>query len=60
MIDLGFPPQIEQILDAMGAKLKSEDETEAYRQEREDLEILGKAVPAHRQNFNLNSVLHSQ
>ena len=48
MIDLGFAPQIEQILDAMGGTLKSEDETEAYRQEREDLEKLGKAVPAHR------------
>jgi len=48
MIDLGFAPQIEQILDAMGGKLKSEDETEAYRQEREDLERLGKAVPSHR------------
>ena len=48
MIDLGFAPQIEQILDAMGGKLKSEDETEAYRQEREDLESLGKAVPSHR------------
>lgn len=48
MIDLGFAPQIEQILDAMGARLKSEDETEAYRQEREDLERLGRAVPSHR------------
>ena len=33
MIDLGFAPQIEQILDAMGARLKSEDESEAYKQE---------------------------
>jgi len=48
MIDLGFAPQIESILDAMGGALKSEDETEAYRQEREDLERLGKAVPSHR------------
>ncbi|KAL9190650.1 hypothetical protein ACHAXT_000356 [Thalassiosira profunda] len=48
MIDLGFAPQIEQILDAMGGLLKSENETEAYRQEREDLERLGKAVPSHR------------
>lgn len=48
MIDLGFAPQIEQILDAMGARLKSEDETEAYKQEREDLERPGKAVPSHR------------
>ena len=48
MIDLGFAPQIESILDAMGGSLKSEDETEAYRQEREDLERLGKKVPSHR------------
>ena len=48
MIDLGFAPQIEQILDAMGGKLKSENETEAYEQEREDLESLGKVVPRHR------------
>eukprot|EP00568_Trieres_chinensis_P017806 CAMPEP_0183319800 /NCGR_PEP_ID=MMETSP0160_2-20130417/64630_1 /TAXON_ID=2839 ORGANISM="Odontella Sinensis, Strain Grunow 1884" /NCGR_SAMPLE_ID=MMETSP0160_2 /ASSEMBLY_ACC=CAM_ASM_000250 /LENGTH=154 /DNA_ID=CAMNT_0025486363 /DNA_START=3 /DNA_END=463 /DNA_ORIENTATION=+ len=48
MIDLGFAPQIEQILESMGGLLKSEDETEAYRQEREDLEKLGKVVPRHR------------
>jgi ATP-dependent RNA helicase DDX23/PRP28 len=45
---LGFAPQIEQILDAMGGKLKSENESEAYEQEREDLESLGKVVPRHR------------
>ncbi|KAL7485727.1 hypothetical protein ACHAW6_011333 [Cyclotella cf. meneghiniana] len=48
MIDLGFAPQIEQILDAMGGKLKSENESEAYEQERQDLESLGKVVPRHR------------
>ncbi len=48
MIDLGFAPQIEQILDAMGGKLKSENEQEAYEQERRDLEALGKGVPSHR------------
>ncbi|KAL7454965.1 hypothetical protein ACHAWC_007445 [Mediolabrus comicus] len=49
MIDLGFAPQIEQILDAMGGKLKSENEEEAYEQERLDLESLGnQAVPRHR------------
>ena len=48
MIDLGFAPQIEQILDAMGGKLKSENENEAYEQERQDLESLGKVVPRHR------------
>lgn len=48
MIDLGFAPQIEQILEAMGGKLKSENESEAYEQERQDLESLGKVVPRHR------------
>ena len=48
MIDLGFAPQIEQILESMGGLLKSEDETEAYKQEREDLERLGQVVPRHR------------
>lgn len=60
MIDLGFQPQIEQILDAMGAKLKSEDETEAYRQEREDLEILGKAVPSHRLTAMFSATMPSE
>ena len=60
MIDLGFAPQIEQILDAMGAKLKSEDETEAYRQEREDLEILGKAVPSHRLTAMFSATMPSE
>ena len=40
MIDLGFAPQIEQILDAMGGLLKSEDEVVAYQQEKEDLILL--------------------
>mmetsp|Transcript_19211 Transcript_19211/g.25576 ORF Transcript_19211/g.25576 Transcript_19211/m.25576 type:complete len:281 (-) Transcript_19211:615-1457(-) len=48
MIDLGFAPQIEQILDSMGGLLKSENETEAYRQERADLEKINKVVPRHR------------
>ncbi|KAL7445257.1 hypothetical protein ACHAXH_008234 [Discostella pseudostelligera] len=60
MIDLGFAPQIEQILDAMGAKLKSEDESEAYRQEREDLEILGKAVPSHRLTAMFSATMPSE
>ena len=60
MIDLGFAPQIEQILDSMGAKLKSEDETEAYRQEREDLEILGKAVPSHRLTAMFSATMPSE
>lgn len=37
MIDMGFAPQIESILDSMGGTLKSEQEDEAYRQEQEDL-----------------------
>eukprot|EP00580_Thalassiosira_gravida_P001483 CAMPEP_0201602866 /NCGR_PEP_ID=MMETSP0492-20130828/3474_1 /ASSEMBLY_ACC=CAM_ASM_000837 /TAXON_ID=420259 /ORGANISM="Thalassiosira gravida, Strain GMp14c1" /LENGTH=821 /DNA_ID=CAMNT_0048066499 /DNA_START=308 /DNA_END=2773 /DNA_ORIENTATION=- len=60
MIDLGFAPQIEQILDAMGGKLKSEDETEAYRQEREDLERLGKAVPSHRLTAMFSATMPSE
>mmetsp|Transcript_9686 Transcript_9686/g.21845 ORF Transcript_9686/g.21845 Transcript_9686/m.21845 type:complete len:808 (+) Transcript_9686:109-2532(+) len=60
MIDLGFAPQIEQILDAMGGLLKSEDETEAYRQEREDLERLGKAVPSHRLTAMFSATMPSE
>ena len=60
MIDLGFAPQIEQILDAMGGKLKSEDETEAYKQEREDLERLGKAVPSHRLTAMFSATMPSE
>jgi len=37
MIDLGFAPQIETILDSMGGLLKSEVEKEAYEQEQLDL-----------------------
>jgi ATP-dependent RNA helicase DDX23/PRP28 len=51
MIDMGFAPQMESILDAMGGLLKSENETEAYQQEQEDLQkLLGpeKALPKHR------------
>eukprot|EP00536_Pseudo-nitzschia_multiseries_P001340 jgi/Psemu1/234497/estExt_Genewise1.C_170091 len=40
MINMGFAPQVESILDHMGGSLKSEDETEAYRQELADLERL--------------------
>ncbi|EED93143.1 U5 small nuclear ribonucleoprotein, RNA helicase, partial [Thalassiosira pseudonana CCMP1335] len=60
MIDLGFAPQIEQILDAMGGKLKSENETEAYEQERKDLEILGKAVPSHRLTAMFSATMPSE
>mmetsp|Transcript_5983 Transcript_5983/g.11704 ORF Transcript_5983/g.11704 Transcript_5983/m.11704 type:complete len:771 (+) Transcript_5983:122-2434(+) len=60
MIDLGFAPQIEQILDAMGGKLKSENETEAYQQEREDLESLGKVVPRHRLTAMFSATMPSE
>jgi ATP-dependent RNA helicase DDX23/PRP28 len=37
MVDMGFLPQVQSILDSMGGKLKSENEAEVYQQEREDL-----------------------
>jgi ATP-dependent RNA helicase DDX23/PRP28 len=40
MIDMGFAPQLESILDHMGGSLKSENEKEAYEQEKADLEKL--------------------
>lgn len=46
MIDMGFAPQMESILDAMGGTLKSENEQEAYEQEAKDLVITG--LPRHR------------
>jgi len=36
MIDMGFAPQIASILEAMGGKMKSTVEEEAYRQEKAD------------------------
>mmetsp|Transcript_24551 Transcript_24551/g.37883 ORF Transcript_24551/g.37883 Transcript_24551/m.37883 type:complete len:581 (+) Transcript_24551:374-2116(+) len=48
MIDLGFAPQIDQILESMGSLLKSENESEAYREEQDDLEKMGKAIPRRR------------
>jgi ATP-dependent RNA helicase DDX23/PRP28 len=48
MIDMGFAPQLESILDAMGGRLKSEDETEAYQQEEADLTNLQRGLPKHR------------
>ena len=50
MIDMGFAPQMESILDAMGGLLKLDNETKAYQQEKEDLQkLLGpeKALPKH-------------
>mmetsp|Transcript_41728 Transcript_41728/g.58715 ORF Transcript_41728/g.58715 Transcript_41728/m.58715 type:complete len:341 (+) Transcript_41728:3-1025(+) len=37
MLDMGFAPQMQSILDAMGGLLKSENEEETYKQELEDL-----------------------
>ena len=37
MVDMGFLPQVESILESMGGKLKSENEAEVYQQEQEDL-----------------------
>jgi ATP-dependent RNA helicase DDX23/PRP28 len=46
MIDMGFAPQIQSILDAMGGMLKSENEAEAYEQEKRDLQSPG--LPKYR------------
>jgi ATP-dependent RNA helicase DDX23/PRP28 len=46
MIDMGFAPQMESILDAMGGSIKSENEEETYQQELEDLKQGG--VARHR------------
>ena len=48
MIDLGFAPQIESILESMGGLLKSENEKEAYEQEMSDLNGITERVPMHR------------
>ncbi len=48
MIDLGFAPQIELVLDAMGGLLKSENAEEAYEQEVNDLKHLRDKVPTYR------------
>ncbi|GFH61092.1 hypothetical protein CTEN210_17568 [Chaetoceros tenuissimus] len=48
MIDLGFAPQIESILDSMGCLLKSDNEKEAYEQEVQDLKGITTQVPTHR------------
>jgi ATP-dependent RNA helicase DDX23/PRP28 len=38
MVDMGFLPQVESILDSMGGRMKSENEAEVYQQELEDLQ----------------------
>jgi ATP-dependent RNA helicase DDX23/PRP28 len=51
MIDMGFAPQMESILDAMGGLLKSENEDEAYKQEEDDrtqLQAKQGSLPRHR------------
>ena len=48
MIDLGFSEQIEQVLDAMGGALKSENAEEAYQQEAIDMKNLQVCVPKYR------------
>jgi ATP-dependent RNA helicase DDX23/PRP28 len=50
MIDMGFKPQMESILDAMGGLLKSSDEHEAYQQEEADrlAQTAQGALPRHR------------
>lgn len=50
LVDMGFLPQMESILDAMGGLLKSESEAEAYRQEEEDKELQKSQglLPKHR------------
>lgn len=52
MIDMGFAPQLESILDHMGGSLKSENEKEAYEQEQADLEQL-KQSNAGKDTFEL-------
>ena len=46
MLDMGFQAQVENILEAMGGRMKADDEQEAYRQEMEDLKRGG--VASHR------------
>lgn len=47
MVDMGFAPQMQSILDAMGGSLKSENELEAYKQEELDL-TSSDGLPQHR------------
>ncbi len=48
MIDLGFAPQIDSILESMGCSLKSENEKTAYEEEQEDLAKLSVSIPKRR------------
>jgi ATP-dependent RNA helicase DDX23/PRP28 len=60
MIDLGFAPQIENVLDNMGGSLKSENEREAYAQEAEDLQLLATGVPKHRLTAMFSATMPSE
>jgi len=52
MIDMGFAPQLESILGHMGGSLKSENEKEAYEQERADLAQLKSLAAAGAVGFS--------
>lgn len=54
MIDMGFAPQLESILDHMGGSLKSENESEAYEQEKQDLQTL-QTLQQQQQNSDTTS-----
>jgi ATP-dependent RNA helicase DDX23/PRP28 len=58
MIDMGFAPQMESILDAMGGLLKSENEAEAYQQELVDLRTTG--VPKYRLTAMFTATMPSE
>jgi len=50
MIDMGFAPQLESILNHMGGSIKSVNEKEAYEQEKADLKQIKSSfgLPKHR------------
>ena len=61
MIDLGFAPQIEQILEAMGGMLKSDDEKMAYQQEIEDLcRLKDECIPKYRLTAMFSATMPSE
>jgi len=61
MIDLGFAPQIEQILDSMGGILKDSDESIAYKEEKEDLNKLTKGeLPKYRLTAMFSATMPSE
>ena len=60
MIDLGFAPQIESILDAMGGLLKSDNAEEAYQQEVNDLKYLNDTAPKYRLTAMFSATMPSE